>query len=151
GSETRIMDLGDIARAYLANQLTVWRKLGIYLSRWWEFLTAHPRNGNREGGIFPALWGTFVMTILMSLAVGPFGVLAALFLREYARGGPMVSLVRIAINNLAGVPSIVFGVFGLGFFCYVLGASIDDLFFRAQKVINNDPTFGKGGLLWAAL
>jgi ABC-type phosphate transport system permease subunit len=65
------------------------------------------------------------MTIIMSLAVVPFGVVAALYLREYAKSGPIVSAVRIAINNLAGVPSIVFGVFGLGFFCYIIGAYID--------------------------
>jgi phosphate transport system permease protein len=84
----------------------------------------------------------------MCLAVAPLGVMAALYLREYAAGGPIVSAVRIAINNLAGVPSIVFGVFGLGFFCYVVGASVDQLLF-AESLPN--PTFGKGGLLWASL
>jgi phosphate transport system permease protein len=142
------MKLSDVLRAYPANQLTLWQKLQIYCARWWEFLTAEPRNINSEGGVFPAIWGTVVMTILMSLAVVPFGVLAALYLREYARTGPIVSTVRIAINNLAGVPSIVFGVFGLGFFCYIIGARIDDLFFRAKLPT---PTFGTGGLMWAAL
>src|SRR6202023_625875 len=66
-----------------------------------------------------------VMTLLMSLPVVPFGVLAALYLREYARSGPIISAVRIAINNLAGVPSIVFGVFGMGFFCYLVGGFMD--------------------------
>jgi phosphate transport system permease protein len=84
------------------------------------------------------------MTMLMSLAVVPFGVLAALYLREYAKGGTVISVVRIAINNLAGVPSIVFGVFGLGFFCYGLGGEIDALFFPVK-------TFGTGGLMWASL
>jgi phosphate transport system permease protein len=88
------------------------------------------------------------MTLLMSIAVVPFGVLAALYLREYAKAGAIVSAVRIAINNLAGVPSIVFGVFGLGFFCYIVGASIDRAFF-AESLPN--PTFGKGGLIWASL
>jgi phosphate transport system permease protein len=88
------------------------------------------------------------MTLLMSLAVVPFGVMAALYLREYAKAGPVVSAVRISINNLAGVPSIVFGVFGLGFFCYLIGASIDELFFAASLP---NPTFGKGGVLWASL
>ena len=69
---------------------------------------------------------------LMSFAVVPLGVLAALYLREYARQGALVRMVRIAVNNLAGVPSIVFGVFGLGFFCYAVGGSIDDLFFAAR-------------------
>jgi len=99
-----------------------WR---IYLSRWWEFLSDEPREANSEGGVFPAIFGTVAMTLIMSLAVVPFGVLAALYLREYARGGPIVSAVRISINNLAGVPSIVFGVFGLGFFCYLVGAYLD--------------------------
>ncbi len=152
--ETRILDLGDIDRAYPANQLSSWQKLGIYLSRWWEFVSAEPRNSNREGGIFPALWGTTVMTILMSLAVVPFGVLAALYLREYAKSGFIISLVRISINNLAGVPSIVFGVFGLGFFCYIVGGDlIDPLFFQARKAAGGEDnaTYGKGGLLWASL
>lgn len=149
--QTKLLSLGEIDRAYPANQLTLGQKLRIYLSRWWEFLTAWPRNANSEGGVFPAIWGTAVMTILMSLAVVPFGVMAALYLREYARAGPIVSVVRIAINNLAGVPSIVFGVFGLGFFCYIVGDSIDNLFFRAQKLADKDPTYGKGGLLWASL
>jgi phosphate transport system permease protein len=87
------------------------------------------------------------MTLLMSLAVVPFGVLAALYLREYAKPGPLVSTVRIAVNNLAGVPSIVFGVFGLGFFCYICGASIDQLLY-SERLPN--PTFGKGGVLWAS-
>ncbi len=127
-------------------------KLGVYFSRWHEFLTDDPRQANSEGGVFPAIWGTVAMTLIMSVLVVPFGVLAALYLREYAKGGPLVSAVRIAINNLAGVPSIVFGVFGLGFFCYVVGASIDQLFFRAELAPPyNSPTFGTGGLLWASL
>jgi ABC-type phosphate transport system permease subunit len=119
------LKLEQIVRAYPANQLGVLGKLGIYLSRWWEFLSAEPRNVNTEGGVFPAIFGTVAMTLIMSLLVAPFGVLAALYLREYARGGLVVSMIRIAINNLAGVPSIVFGVFGLGFFVYQVGAFVD--------------------------
>ncbi len=140
--------LGDIVRAYLPNQLTTWGRLAIYGARWWEFLSGEPREANSEGGIFPAIWGTVVMTLLMSVAVIPFGVLAALYLREYAKEGWVVSIVRISVNNLAGVPSIVFGVFGLGFFCYLVGASIDQLFFSERLP---SPTFGTGGLLWASL
>lgn len=117
--------LDDIVRAYPANQLNTAEKAAVYASRWWEFLTADPREANSEGGVFPAIWGTIIMTLIMSLAVAPFGVLAALYLREYAKAGPIVSAVRISINNLAGVPSIVFGVFGLGFFCYIVGAYVD--------------------------
>jgi phosphate transport system permease protein len=139
-----------IVRAYPANQLGFWGKLGVYVSRWKEFLTDEPRNVNMEGGVLPAIWGTVIMTMVMALLVVPFGVLAALYLREYAKAGPVVSAVRIAINNLAGVPSIVFGVFGLGFFCYVIGANIDQLFFAAS-LADKTPTFGTGGLLWASL
>ncbi len=119
------VSLGDIVRMYPANQLGLTDKLAVYASRWWEFLTADPREANTEGGVFPAIFGTVLMTLIMSIAVVPFGVLAALYLREYAKAGPMISSVRIAINNLAGVPSIVFGVFGLGFFCYGLGTFVD--------------------------
>src|SRR6185295_18431533 len=97
--------------------------------------------------VFPAIFGTVAMTLIMSLLVVPFGVLAALYLREYAKGGAILSAVRIAVNNLAGVPSIVFGVFGLGFFCYIFGGTIDDLFFKANLP---NPTFGKGSLMWAS-
>ena len=115
----------QIVRAYPANALSLGDKAKVYLSRWNEFLTADPRAANAEGGVFPAIVGTVLMTLIMALLVVPFGVMAALYLREYAKGGAVVSLVRIAINNLAGVPSIVFGVFGLGFFCYGVGGFID--------------------------
>ncbi|MFQ5720542.1 MAG: phosphate ABC transporter permease PstA [Acidobacteriota bacterium] len=145
---TVFLPLDEIVRAYPANRLGAAGRLRVYLSRWAEFLTDDPREANSEGGVFPAIFGTVVMTLAMSILVVPFGVLAALYLREYARSGLVVSTVRIAVNNLAGVPSIVFGVFGLGFFCYVIGASIDQLLFVARLP---DPTFGKGGLLWASL
>lgn len=148
--QEKLLPLEEIVRAYPANQLGWTGKLGIYLSRWGEFIWDDPREANSEGGVFPAIFGTVMMTLLMSVAVVPFGVLAALYLREYAKPGPTVSIVRIAINNLAGVPSVVFGVFGLGFFCYVFGASIDQIFFRAE-LAENHPTLGTGGLLWASL
>lgn len=119
------LPLIDIVRAYPANQLGVKERLAVYLSRWGEFLFDIPREANSEGGVMPAIWGTVAMTVIMSLFVVPFGVLAALYLREYAKPGLLVSAVRISINNLAGVPSIVFGVFGLGFFCYIVGGYID--------------------------
>jgi ABC-type phosphate transport system permease subunit len=123
--QTKALKMEEIVRAYPANQLGLWDKLGVYGSRWREFLWDNPREGNTEGGVYPVIFGTVAMTLLMSLAVVPFGVLAALYLREYAKSGPIISAVRIAINNLAGVPSIVFGVFGLGFFCYLVGAFVD--------------------------
>jgi ABC-type phosphate transport system permease subunit len=121
----KLIGLSGIVRAYRANELSFAEQAGVYLGRWWEFLTADPREANQEGGVWPAIVGTITMTLIMSIAVVPFGVLAALYLREYAKAGFIVSVVRIAINNLAGVPSIVFGVFGLGFFCYLVGAYID--------------------------
>ncbi|MGQ0615349.1 MAG: phosphate ABC transporter permease PstA [Planctomycetaceae bacterium] len=147
GEEKRLL-LADIVRAYPANRLGFFGRLGVYFARWWEFLSEDPRESNSEGGVLPAIFGTVVMTLIMSLLVVPFGVLAALYLREYAKPGPIVSVVRIAVNNLAGVPSIVFGVFGLGFFCYIVGSSVDALLFSERLP---DPTFGTGGLLWASL
>ena len=107
-----------------------------------------PEKPIRKGGIFPAIFGTVMMVLIMSVAVVPFGVLAAIYLKEYARQGLIVRLVRIAVNNLAGVPSIVFGVFGLGFFVYAVGGTIDTLFYSASLPT---PTFGTGGILWASL
>ncbi len=147
-AQQAVLPLDEIVNAYPANRISFVEKLGVYLGRWYEFLVDEPREANSEGGVFPAIFGTVTMTLIMSLVVVPFGVLAALYLREYAKSGPLVSAVRIAVNNLAGVPSIVFGVFGLGFFCYLVGASIDELFFAAQLP---NPTYGKGGLLWASL
>lgn len=144
--ETRIpLDL--VVMAYPANRIGVGQKLAIFGERWREFLLDNPREANMEGGVFPAIVGTVTMTLVMTIFVVPFGVLAALYLREYAKPGPIVSAVRIAINNLAGVPSIVFGVFGLGFFCYIMGGFIDEWFYAARLPA---PTFRKGGVLWAA-
>jgi phosphate transport system permease protein len=137
-----------VVRTVRPNALGVGGKLGVYASRLREFLLDDPRESNTEGGIFPAIFGTVMMVFLMSFAVLPLGVLAALYLREYARQGPLVRAVRIAVNNLAGVPSIVFGVFGLGFFVYLVGGSIDRMFFADALPA---PTFGTGGILWAAL
>lgn len=148
GGAEKSLPLSVIVRAYDANDIGLGAKLGVYGSRWAEFLTDEPREANTEGGVMPAIFGTFAMTVLLSLIVAPFGVLTALYLREYAKQGRIVAFVRISVNNLAGVPSIVYGVFGLGFFAYILGGSIDRLFF--PEYLPN-PTFGTGGLLWAAL
>ncbi|MFM8702752.1 MAG: phosphate ABC transporter permease PstA, partial [Planctomycetia bacterium] len=147
----KVIPLDNIVRACQPNRLSMTGKLGVYGSRWGEFLGDDPREANSAGGVFPAIWGTVAMTLIMALLVAPFGVLAALYLREYASRGPVTTAVRIAINNLAGVPSIVYGAFGLGFFCYGLGGGIDELFFRASLVADKQPTFGTGGLLWASL
>ncbi|MFH0825924.1 MAG: phosphate ABC transporter permease PstA [Pseudomonadota bacterium] len=142
------LKLSDVVRLYPPNALTIAGKIGIYLSRWKEFFIDEPREANTEGGVMPAIFGTCVMTVFMALAVAPFGVIAALYLREYAKQGTLVSAVRICVNNLAGVPSIVYGVFGLGFFAYTIGAGIDRLFFL-ERLPN--PTYGTGGLLWSSL
>ncbi|MCA5968651.1 phosphate ABC transporter permease PstA [Pseudomonas fragariae (ex Marin et al. 2024)] len=142
------LSLGKVVRAYQPNAMGTVTKLGFYFEKLWEFLSADPREANTEGGIFPAIFGTVMMTLIMAVIVTPFGVLAAVYLREYARQGPVTRLIRIAVNNLAGVPAIVYGVFGLGFFVYVLGGSVDRLFFPEALPA---PTFGTPGLLWASL
>ena len=120
GTEKQIA-LIDIVRIYQPNKMGVWAKSRLYAAKVWEVVSTNPREANSEGGIFPALYGTVMMVIIMSIFVMPFGVIAAIYLREYAREGTMVRAVRIAVNNLAGVPSIVYGIFGLGFFIYILG------------------------------
>jgi len=145
---TKEMPLDGILREVRPNVMTLAGEITLYSSRVWEFVSGNPREANTEGGVFPAIFGTVLMVFLMSFAVAPLGVLAALYLREYARQGAVVRLVRIAVNNLAGVPSIVFGVFGLGFFVYFVGGVVDRVFFTEALPA---PTFGTGGILWASL
>jgi phosphate transport system permease protein len=140
--------LADVVRAWQPNAMSLFDRLGHYGESFWLFLSEDPREANTEGGVFPAIFGTVLMVLLMSVMVTPFGVIAAVYLREYARQGPLVRLIRIAVNNLAGVPSIVYGVFGLGFFVYFLGGSLDALFYPEALPT---PTFGTPGLLWASL
>jgi phosphate transport system permease protein len=142
------IQLADIVRFYQPNEMNVFEKSGLYAAKLWEFVSADPRESNTEGGVFPAIFGTVMMVLLMSIAVVPFGVMAAIYLNEYAKQGAVIRLIRLSVNNLAGVPSIVFGVFGLGFFIYTIGGSVDHLFF-SQKL--PEPTFGTGGILWASL
>jgi phosphate transport system permease protein len=140
--------LAQVLDVRFPNRMGLLAKGGYYVAHLWEFVSGDPREANTEGGVFPAIFGTILMVILMSIVVTPLGVLAAFYLREYARQGAFVSAVRIAVNNLAGVPSIVFGVFGLGFFIYGVGGTIDRLFFAEALPT---PTFGTGGILWASL
>ena len=142
------VELADIVRAYRPNQMGFAKKLLTYFAKLGEFLTDEPREANTEGGISPAIFGTVMMVLLMSVFVTPFGVVAAVYLREYARQGFVTQAIRIAVNNLAGVPSIVYGVFGLGFFIYIIGAEVDQLFYPEALPA---PTFGTPGLLWASL
>ncbi|WP_079453029.1 chemotaxis protein CheW [Pseudomonas aeruginosa] len=147
GRESEIT-LGKLVHAYQPNAMGLGTKMTVYFKKLWEFLSDDPREANTEGGIFPAIFGTVMMTLVMALIVTPFGVIAAVYLREYAKQGPLTRVIRIAVNNLAGVPAIVYGVFGLGFFVYVLGGSIDRLFFPEALPA---PTFGTPGLFWASL
>ncbi len=140
--------LSKIIRAFQPNAMSMFEKIGHYVAKLWEFVSEDPREANTEGGIFPAIFGTVMMVMIMAVLVTPFGVVAAIYLREYAKQGPVTRTIRIAVNNLAGVPSIVYGVFGLGFFVYVLGGSIDQIFYPEALPA---PTFGTPGLLWASI
>ncbi|RDX35710.1 phosphate ABC transporter permease PstA [Kangiella sp. HD9-110m-PIT-SAG07] len=148
GGEKITLTAGNIVRAFQPNQMGFWSKLGHYFSKIGEFIFDEPREANTEGGVFPAIFGTVMMVLLMSVIVTPLGVVAAVYMREYAKQGPLTRTIRIAVNNLAGVPSIVYGVFGLGFFVYFLGGSIDELFYPE---VGPSPMFGTPGLIWASL
>jgi len=147
GREARL-PLSTIIMGYQPNAMSFVEKVGHYVMEFKNFIFGYPREANTEGGIFPAIFGTVTMVIIMSIMVTPVGVLAAIYLREYAKQGPIVRVIRICVNNLAGVPSIVFGVFGVGFFVYFLGGNIDKLFFPEALPA---PTFGTPGLFWASL
>ena len=134
--------------AWKPNSMSGLERFGHFFGKVWSFITDDPREANTEGGIYPAIFGTILMVLLMTVVVTPFGVIAGVYLKEYARQGLLTRTIRIAVNNLAGVPSIVYGVFGLGFFVYTLGGSIDQLFFEEALP---SPTFGTGGLFWASI
>ncbi len=140
--------MSEVVRAFQPNAMNTLEKIAHYFSKLGEFLGDDPREANTEGGVFPAIFGTVLMVILMAIMVTPLGVVAAVYLREYAKQGFITRVIRIAVNNLAGVPSIVYGVFGLGFFVYFLGGTIDELFFPEALPA---PTFGTSGLLWASI
>jgi phosphate transport system permease protein len=140
--------LADIVKAWQPNNMSVLSKIGFYIRDFFDFIFGYPREANTEGGIFPAIFGTVVMVLVMSIIVTPFGVLAAIYLREYAKQGALLKTIRISVYNLAGVPSIVFGVFGLGFFVYFVGGQIDQAFYPEALPA---PTFGTPGLFWASL
>jgi phosphate transport system permease protein len=144
----KVIPLAQIVRFYQPNTMSTGEKVLFYLTNLKELILGQPRESNTEGGLFPAIFGTVMLIFLMSLVTFPLGVVAAIYLREYAKEGVLVRLVRIAVNNLAGIPSIVYGIFGLGFFVYGIGASIDQLFFPERLPT---PTFGTGGILWASL
>ena len=147
GAQVKI-PLNKVVRVFQPNSMSIGDKIIHYVVKVIEFLTEDPREANTEGGIFPAIFGTIMMVMMMSVIVTPFGVIAAVYLREYAKQGFVTRLIRIAVNNLAGVPSVVYGVFGLGFFVYILGGNIDQLFFPESLPA---PVFGTPGLLWASI
>ncbi|MCF6344968.1 MAG: phosphate ABC transporter permease PstA [Thiomicrorhabdus sp.] len=148
GNQKITVKIKQVVRFWQPNNMSLISKVGFFFGSIGNFLTEDPREANTEGGVFPAIVGTVTMVLLMTILVTPMGVLAAIYMSEYAKEGLVLRLVRISINNLAGVPSIVFGIFGLGFFVYVLGGSIDDLFYGYAAP---NPVFGTPGLLWAAL
>jgi phosphate transport system permease protein len=140
--------LQQLVRVYRPNQMGLVAKISFYFEKIGEFIFDEPREANTEGGVFPAIFGTVLMVLIMSVFVTPFGVVAAVYLHEYAKQGLLTRTIRIAVNNLAGVPSVVYGVFGLGFFVYFIGARIDKLFYPEALPA---PTFGTPGLLWSSL
>ena len=148
GGKEKALPLAQVLDVTFPNTMGSIAKAAHYVRDLWQFIAEDPRESNTEGGVFPAIFGTVMMVMIMSITVTPLGVLAAFYLREYARQGTFVSAVRIAVNNLAGVPSIVFGVFGVGFFIYGVGGAIDRLFYAEALPT---PTFGTGGILWASL
>ncbi len=148
--QKREIALVDIVRFYCPNQLGLLAKSRYYLAKIWELFFDDPREANQDGGLRPAIFGTVLLVFLMAITCFPLGVLAGIYLGEYAREGPLVRLVRVAVNNLAGIPSIVYGIFGLGFFIYLIGGNLDRWLFPA-RVDASEPVFGRGCILWASL
>lgn len=143
-----MIPLNQVLDIWYPNQMSTLEKLARWAKQVWKFLSEDPRDSNSEGGVFPAMFGTVLLVLIMSVIVMPLGVIAAIYLHEYAKNNAFTRLIRVAVINLAGVPSIVYGVFGLGFFVYTLGGSIDALFYQERLPA---PTFGTPGLLWSAL
>ncbi|MCM2680169.1 phosphate ABC transporter permease PstA [Echinimonas agarilytica] len=142
------LNMKYVLDANYPNDMGFFSKLGHWFVQVGKFITNEPREANTEGGVFPAIFGTVFMVMLMAVIVTPFGVVAAIYLHEYAGKNALTKIIRTAVINLAGVPSIVYGVFGLGFFVYVLGGSIDELFYAEALP---SPTFGTPGMIWSAL
>ena len=146
--EQHLIPLTQILAAWYPNAMSYGEKWQHFGSQLWHFVSGASGGSLGEDGVFPAIFGTILMVLLMSIVVMPLGVVAAIWLHEYAGNSLLTRLVRIAVVNLAGVPSIVYGVFGLGFFVWLVGGSLDRVFFAHALP---DPTFGTPGLLWASL
>jgi phosphate transport system permease protein len=145
---TADVPLEDVSTVVWPNQMGWAAKAWHAAAELRRFLVTNPRSANTEGGVYPALFGTVTLVFLMTLAVMPLGVLCAVYMTEYARDGLLLRIATHAVNNLAGVPSIVFGMFGLAFFIYGVGGTVDRTLFGDRLPT---PTFGTGGILWAAL
>ncbi|MBA5238693.1 phosphate ABC transporter permease PstA [Pectobacterium aroidearum] len=143
-----LIPLRDIEQAWYPNAMDLWSKVRHWGNQAKYMLARYSPDSNSAGHLFPAIFGTVLMVVLMSIVVMPLGVIAAVYLHEYAGKNSLTRWVRIAVVNLAGVPSIVYGVFGLGFFVYLIGGTLDQLFY--SEALPN-PTFGTPGLLWASL
>ncbi|WP_440876543.1 phosphate ABC transporter permease PstA [Thalassotalea sp. PLHSN55] len=148
GGERVTINFDQILKIHFNNQMSIIEKTGVFFSQIGAFIGDEPREANTEGGVFPAIFGTVLMVLLMTVIVSPFGVVAAIYLHEYAGKNVLTKILRIAVINLAGVPSIVYGVFGLGFFVYMIGGSLDQLFYPETLP---SPTFGTPGVLWSAI
>ena len=144
------IQLESIIDVTYPNALSFALRVHLFLVNVWNLLTRYPREANTEGGIFPALFGTVVLVFLMAISAFPLGVAAGVYLREYAKDGVLSRTARVAVNNLAGVPSIVYGIFGLGFFIYGMGGTIDALLYP-ERVAAGISTFGGGGVIWSSL
>jgi len=142
------VSINNLQDLYQPNQLSTWQSVLFSLRQITIFLSESPKQAATSGGVFPAIFGTLMMVILMAVLVTPFGAISAIYLHEYAPDTKLTSVIRICVSNMAAVPSVVYGVFGLGFFVYTLGGSIDELLYSSKLP---SPTFGAPGLLWAAL
>ncbi len=148
GGDIVTIPVATIIDAWAPNQMNWTQKVEHWFQQVKKFVSDNPREANSEGGVFPAIFGTVFMVLLMSIIVTPLGVIAAIYLHEYAKKNALTRMIRIAVINLAGVPSIVYGVFGLGFFVYMVGGSVDELFFSSALP---SATFGTPGILWSSI
>lgn len=142
------ISINDLQDLYQPNQLSTWQSFVFSVRQVYIFLSDSPKQAATGGGVFPAIFGTLMMVIIMAVLVTPFGAIAAIYLHEYAANNRVTAVIRICVSNMAAVPSVVYGVFGLGFFVYTLGGSIDELLYSNKLP---SPTFGTPGLLWASL
>ena len=145
---SEVFSVSDIALVWQPNDMSSGDKVWFSMGEIWRFITSDHNASSGSAGIFPALFGTILMVFLMTVFVMPIGVLTAIYLHEYAPENYLVTGIRVIIINLAGIPSIVYGVFGLGLFVMGLGVQLDQAFY-AQNLPS--PTFGAPGILWASI